>query len=47
MKKKFKIYFKCACCRGNFYFTTGFKHKSSMGISYYICKECEVEPKNE
>lgn len=41
-KKVLKIYFKCARCRGNFYFTKGFKHSSSLGATYYVCKYCEL-----
>lgn len=45
-KKVFKVHFKCARCRGNFYFTKGFKHSSSLsGATYFVCKECELYEK--
>ena len=42
-KKILKIYFKCARCRGKYFFTRGYKHSSSLsGTTYFVCKECEL-----
>lgn len=46
--KVFKIYYKCATCRGNFYFTTSYRHISKLsGTKYYVCKQCELNEKVE
>ena len=45
-KKVLKIYFKCARCRGKYFFTRGYKHSSSLsGATYFVCKECELYEK--
>lgn len=46
--KVFKIYYKCATCRGNFYFTKAYRHISKLSSTkYYVCKQCELNEKVE
>jgi len=41
--KVFMVHYKCATCRGNFYFTKAYKHISKLsGTKYYVCKNCEL-----
>lgn len=43
-KRKFKIYFKCAYCRGKNYFKKGYKHVNAFtNTGFYVCAECEKE----